>query len=113
MDAESKSAKKNKKRNKKKKLGAEATAIKGGTSSPAYLLAALKEKLDEVKASDEPVGVLQSRLLCAFIIIAAVPAVGCALFGAESGSIPFLQFNSNSNSGNINSNSIPTPVQNP
>ena len=31
----------------------------------------------------------------------------------ESGSIPFLQFNSNSNSGNINSNSIPTPVQNP
>ena len=30
---------------------------------------------------------------------------------SESGSIPFLQFNSNS--GNINSNSIPTPVQNP
>ena len=67
MDAESKSAKKNKRRNKKKKLGAEATAIKGGTSSPAYLLAALKEKLDEVKASEEPVGVLQSRFLCAFV----------------------------------------------
>ena len=32
-------------------------------------------------------------------------------YAAESGSIPFLQFNSNS--GNINSNSIPTPVQNP
>ena len=30
---------------------------------------------------------------------------------SEPGSIPFLQFNSNS--GNINSNSIPTPVQNP
>ena len=30
---------------------------------------------------------------------------------AESGSIPSLQFNSNS--GNINSNSIPNPVQNP
>ena len=42
-------------------------------------------------------------------IIRCVYRAELILDTAESGSIPYLQFNS----GNINSNSIPTSVQNP
>ena len=46
----------------------------------------------------------------AFIYVKRAKAKNSVL-SSESGSIPSLQFNSNS--GNINSNSIPNPVQNP
>ena len=46
-----------------------------------------------------------------FMIIFMTSLLLCMYLIAEPGSIPFLQFNSNSD--NSNSNSIPNPVQNP